>query len=334
VTNTSHGYYHTGHREQPIATDPIADVLEVHARTHAGLLHPRNEDSFRVVDVPGGGALLVVCDGMGGMGRGDEASALAASDLVDSLASVSAAGVTVIRHALLHADERVRRELCSGPEGLTGCTAVVVHVVRGHALVGWAGDSRAYHIRERGVVARTRDHKLVEDLVDAGELTPEEARVSSLSRVVTRAIGGRARSAPPVVPAVLPEPWRLETGDALLLCSDGLCDLVNDAEIADVVGRYPPPVASEILVDTALARGGHDNITAIVAVWRGPPGTADEFPTQPINLEGLASTVRPAPTRRETDGASLKGAALFAFALTVLAVVAVVLAGLAMSAMK
>src|SRR5688500_5989844 len=174
--------------------------LRAHSLTHPGLHHPRNEDTFNVLPTSEGGLLLVVCDGMGGMGRGAEASRLAVHVLSAEMSRSEGLPPDRMRHALRVADQRVREDLCVEGGELPGSTAVMVYVIEGVAHVAWVGDSRAYLIRDGRVVFRTRDHKLVEELVDAGQLTPEEARDSALAHVVTRALGGRSLNEPAVHP--------------------------------------------------------------------------------------------------------------------------------------
>lgn len=248
-----------------------------------------------------GGLLLVVCDGMGGMGRGDEASRLA----IDVLSGVMSRGEGLppdrMRHALRAADQRIRDELCSEFEQ-PGSTAVMVYVLEGVAHVAWVGDSRAYLVRDGRVVYRTRDHKLVEELVDAGQLTPEEARESTLAHVVTRALGGRASTEPPVHPATLGYPWKLRTDDRLLLCSDGVCDLVDDDEISEMIDHTTPAEGTTRLVETALLRGGHDNITCIVAVWDGASWIDDDAATPVIGAGRIAGPPTDSWARGDGDG--------------------------------
>jgi len=194
---------------------------------------------------------------------------------------------------LQRADVDVREALCGNMRGMPGSTAVLVYVIEGQAHVAWVGDSRAYLVRRGRVVERTRDHKLVDELVAAGQLTPEEAEQSTLTHVVTRALGGRDPSEPPVDVAVLGHPWQLDRDDVILVCSDGISDLVRDAEVPSLIadGAKPKEGAAK-LVQVALERGGHDNITAIVGRWHGPalPRSADPTPmiverAQPPQLE-------------------------------------------------
>ncbi|HHO51211.1 MAG TPA: serine/threonine-protein phosphatase [Deltaproteobacteria bacterium] len=254
--------------------------LRTHAQTDRGLLHDRNEDSWAVIDTEEGGRLLVVCDGMGGMGRGDEASRLAVDSLVEAMTSLSEGSPTErMGIAIQAADVQVRDELCEDAGSQPGSTVVMVYVCGGAAHVAWAGDSRAYLVRDGAIVDRTRDHKLVEDLIDTGQLSREEARHSSLAHVVTRALGGRPSTEPAVRAATLGYPWKLMHGDRVLVCSDGLSDLVEDTEIPELVEAGSPEEVTAALVDLANARGGHDNITCIMAIWDGPSWEEDDVAT-------------------------------------------------------
>jgi serine/threonine protein phosphatase PrpC len=245
----------------------MSRMLQVQGATHPGNVHPKNEDSHAVVRLPDGGQLLVVCDGMGGMGRGDQASQLAVQVIEKAFLEATGTVRERLRAAIRAADEAVRATLCVGGQGCPGSTAVLVHVDQGVAHVAWVGDSRAYLVRDGRVVERTRDHKLVQDLVDSGQLTPEEARRSTLGSVITRALGGNPPGVNVSQPAELEKPWELLPGDRVLLCSDGLCDLVTDAEMPRLVGADAPRSATERLVQAAVDRGGHDNITVVLAAF-------------------------------------------------------------------
>ena len=144
---------------------------------------------------------------------------------------------------------------------------------------GWVGDSRAYLVRGRRVLERTRDHKLVEELIEAGQLTADQAKDSSLAHVITQALGGRPPGDRPVKATLLGHPWKLAHGDRIVLCSDGVSDLVEDEELADVVSDGTPEDATYKLLEMSLARGGHDNITAIVLSWDGEDYVEDDVAT-------------------------------------------------------
>lgn len=261
----------------------MALPLQARSATHVGLHHPRNEDSHLVLDLVDGARVLLVCDGMGGMGRGDEASRLAVEVIALELERQNGFPADRMRGALRTADDVVRDRLCRAGEGQPGSTAVMVWVQDGAAHVSWVGDSRAYLIRTGRVVERTRDHKLVEELVDAGQITPAQAKASALAHVVTRALGGRSPDDEQAVrPGILGHPWKLMHGDRILVCSDGLSDLVEDDEVGTLTSDGPPAQVVERLIQVALDRGGHDNITVIVASWDGPDWVEEEVATPVI----------------------------------------------------
>lgn len=263
-------------------------VLRHHAVSHVGLQSRRNEDAYTIASVADG-VLFIVCDGMGGMGRGDQASQLATRVLSETFAALPADMDPPARldRAIGEADTVVRRQLCGDGRGWAGTTAVLVFLTGDQAYVAWVGDSRAYLVRRGAVVERTRDHKLLQELVDQGQITPDEARRSTLSSVITRSLGGRPASAPPVVASQL-GPWRLEVGDKLVLCSDGLCDLVSDGELPGLVADRSVRFAADNAVRTALERGGHDNVTVMVVACDHPdapaPPEVERTPTLPVEL--------------------------------------------------
>lgn len=285
-----------GRGERTLTT---ATPVRVHALTDVGLVHPVNEDSHSITSLDEGGLLLVVCDGMGGMGHGDLASRLAVDSIVDSVKNGVGFPSERLSQALRTADNAVRQELCDGSRGFPGSTAVVVYLVDGLAHVCWAGDSRAYLVRSGAVIERTRDHKLVEDLVRAGQLSREEAAESPVGHIVTRALGGRSRTEKALRPESVGQPWKLHRGDTIVLCSDGLCDLVSDEELPGVIADKPPDTAAKALVELALERGGHDNITVIHAQWDGEDYVEDDHATPAFQ----SREVWPEHTVLDPDGA-------------------------------
>lgn len=258
--------------------------LRVQATTHEGLVHDKNEDSHAVVTTDEGGMLLLVCDGMGGMGHGEVASAMAVEHITRMVREGHGFPPERLRRAVREADTIVRNELCADGRGMPGATAVMAYVLDGMAHVAWAGDSRAYLVRDGTMVERTRDHKLVNELIAAGQLTEEEAKHSALAHVVTRALGGRPPTERPVKASSLGHPWKLSNGDTVVLCSDGVCDLVNDDEVAQMVTGVPPDLGARALLQASLDRGGHDNITCIVARWEGEDYLEDEKATPSFTM--------------------------------------------------
>src|SRR5262249_48046218 len=144
--------------------------------------------------------------------------------------------------------------------GRPGSTVVAVLMHAHGTEVAHVGDSRVYLVHEGQIFRVTRDHSIVQEMVDRGLLTPQQAARHPDANRITRALG----MAPEVEPEVRPQPLLHVTGDAFVLCSDGLSDMVEDAEILAAVDGVPSAQATGKLVDLANARGGHDNITVLV----------------------------------------------------------------------
>jgi protein phosphatase len=209
------------------------------------------------------GHLVIVCDGMGGHADGREAASLALTTILavfDRTATDTPSG-EVLRRAIEEANARVHAmpalEMAGGRPGST-VVALLVHA-RG-AEVAHVGDSRAYLVHQGQVVPLTRDHSVVQQMVDIGVLTPEQAFHHPDANRITRALGMH----PSVEVEVRPQAVLYVVGDAFVLCSDGLSDLVDDTEIRDVVSLETASQAVGKLVDLANARGGHDNITVAI----------------------------------------------------------------------
>jgi serine/threonine protein phosphatase PrpC len=209
------------------------------------------------------GHLCVVCDGMGGHAGGREAAALAVLTILASFdrAADACPPAEVLRAAIEGANRAVHEmrtsEVGFGRPGST-VAAILMHA---HGTeVAHVGDSRVYLIRQGQVSRVTRDHSLVQELVDRGLLSPEQATSHPDANRITRALG----MTPEVEIDVRPNPVMQGAGDAFVLCSDGLSDLVEDQEIGSITASDPPEKAVVKLVDLANARGGHDNITVMV----------------------------------------------------------------------
>jgi protein phosphatase len=209
------------------------------------------------------GHLCVVCDGMGGHAAGREAAELAAATIVhvfeQALDGTSPA--EVLKRAVEEASRRIHEMRTSEVAmGRPGSTAVAILLHAQGTEVVHVGDSRAYLVHEGQISRLTRDHSIVQELVDRGLLTPEQASHHPDANRITRALGMSTE----VEAELRPQPVPHLAGDAFVLCSDGLCDLVADREILAIVGAEPAAQAVGKLVDLANARGGHDNITVAV----------------------------------------------------------------------
>ena len=262
--------------------------LDIAGLTHVGRRKEKNEDNFGVFgeDTPGlrlfrEGALLAVADGLGGHIGGEIASKLAVSIIRDLtkepppepappntdvvLDAHQLGYLPLLRSAIKRANDSIfqtNRDLVQGdrPMGTTLLTALVEPKT---AWIGNVGDSRAYHLRGGEIIARTEDHSWVDEQVKQGLMSPEDAARDKRKNLVTRSIG----TDPEVEADVYT--WRVKSGDILLLCSDGLVNMVTDDEIAAILARpEPAETLARVLVDTANEHGGRDNITAIVAFVR------------------------------------------------------------------
>lgn len=269
-------------------------MSSVAGRTDIGPIADENQDAYLAVDTTDGGRLLVVCDGMGGMGRGAEAARLAVERLETLL--VGGGAQSTLRAALIETDRHLRKTLVDGHSDKPGCTAVAVLVRDDRATVGWAGDARAMHIRHGRVVGHTVDHKLVEELIATGHLNRDRANKSKMSHVVTRCLGGRPSTAEAPEPEVLHRAWALQPGDAVVLCSDGLTDVVDEGEIAVLVSEQTADGASETLVRAALDAHTRDNVTVLVYLHKASTAgrPVEETPTVP-NTEARGRAAPPHP---------------------------------------
>ncbi len=241
------------------------------ALTDVGRLRANNEDAVRVDPAHG---VAVLADGMGGYNAGEVASAMAvdiiAADLARWLAQAEGGARDVRRAMEICVDQANRAiyEAAHANDAYTGMgTTLVMAVLRdGMAVIGHVGDSRAYRWREGRLVQLTRDHSLLQEQLDIGLITAAEAAVSSNRNLVTRALG--------VEDTVLLEltDAPMAPGDVLLLCSDGLNDMLHDADIAAVLGSAESPhEMSQHLIELANGRGGRDNVSVIVVKAQEPP---------------------------------------------------------------
>src|SRR5215467_8483511 len=219
------------------------------------------------------GHLCVVCDGMGGHAGGREASNLALSTIFEwfEAAPLDARPADVLREALLLANRRVFTMSSGGaasPLGRPGSTAVAVLLHANGTEVAHVGDSRCYLAHAGQIVQLTKDHSMVQEMVDLGVLTPEQAATHPDANRITRALGMAAEIEVDVMGQALPH----VAGDTFVLASDGLSDMVTAPEILQTVASAPAAQAVGQLVDLANARGGHDNIT--VQVLRAREGAS------------------------------------------------------------
>ena len=238
------------------------------ALTDPGVTRDKNQDAYQIESLNRNTLLCVVCDGMGGAKSGNVASALAAdvftqevkrtwkSDMstekIDQMleSAVKLANFTVF-------DQAQQFEEFDG----MGTTLVAVLVHNRHVTVIHVGDSRAYRVNADGIWQMTRDHSLVQMMVERGELTQEMARTYPGKNFITRAIGTE-----PMVLCDLYH-WNVARGDYLLLCSDGLSNMMDDQEILfEVVHGVNKQLCCQRLLEIAKNRGAPDNVTSVLVM--------------------------------------------------------------------
>lgn len=251
--------------------------LTIAAISDVGRVRNNNEDSQGHAWLPDGSLFVIVADGMGGHEAGEVASGLAVQ-VVEEVISRDPDDDPRKRlyDALLEANAAILDEgQRSGTRGM-GTTAITAVLKGQEAYIAQIGDSRCYHIRRGQLAWRSMDHTRVQMLVDNGEITDEEARTHPEAGMLTRALGhDRMADGRPLEPDVLPQPLWLEAQDALLFCSDGLHDLLEDWEIGEMVAGRAPDEAAGMLVEAACERGGHDNVTVTIITAGARAGTYD-----------------------------------------------------------
>jgi len=320
--------------------DPHGDVVvNVFGRTDVGRTREHNEDAFVVADLTTNnatlqpevrrhalgpkGTLFMVADGMGGAAAGEIASAMAVEVVLGEMREKWIGAEThdaqefvrAIKRATNAANQQIHTFAASHSEyrGM-GTTATVAGLLGDTLYVAQVGDSRAYLVRDGAARQITKDQSLMQKLIEAGELTEEEAAQSERRNIILQALGPE-----PLIKIDLTH-QQVRRGDVLVLCSDGLSGQVGKDEIARIVTEAPDLVtACKMLIDRANENGGPDNITVIAARFDGsrlnPPGTTDEvghrvFPLPETGqTTAVSADLAPAssPPRRATPASPLSG---------------------------
>jgi protein phosphatase len=309
--------------------------ITVFGKTDLGRTRDHNEDSFLVADLTTReaslqpsvrehmlgpkGTLLLVADGMGGAASGEVASQMAIETVFDHLEKTWCADdatgpeqfATHLKEAVEATNRRIYTAARERPEhkGM-GTTATAVGVLGDHVYIAQVGDSRAYLIRHGEATQLTKDQSLMQRLVDAGELTEEEAEKSERKNIILQALGPDQKVK---VDLTL---QGVRRGDVLVVCSDGLSGQVKREEIAGIVGSPEKDLvtASGELIDLANQRGGPDNITVVVARLSGDglaePKDGERVGHQAYHLLDGESTTEPVPVYTGSPPPEPKGAAL------------------------
>jgi PPM family protein phosphatase len=273
--------------------------LRLFGRTDVGQIREHNEDNFLIADLTTGrrslmeddrnqvvgpkGSLFAVCDGMGGAAAGEVASQMAIDIIYEKMAqggppasrdelaqrlvsTIEEAGLRIFNEARA---DRTRRGM--------GTTATVAALVDSRVFIGNVGDSRAYVLRQGKFVQVTRDQSLVNQLIEAGQLTEEEAETFEHNNIILQALG-TAETVQVDLTYV-----DLRQGDALLLCSDGLSGMIRNDEIREGLLSVDDPLeACKLLTERANQAGGHDNITVLVVKFDGPALTPPRPDDEPL----------------------------------------------------
>jgi len=250
----------------------LKHALEITTCTDPGIVRPHNEDSVAADAAHG---LAVLADGMGGYNAGEVASGMATTVITTEVAQIlgnvkphlideksnKVFAELILREQIRKANASIYHAAQSQPKyaGM-GTTLVVCLFYDNRVMVGHLGDSRLYRMRGKKLSQVTRDHSLLQEQIDAGLITAEQAKTAAHKNLVTRALG--------IDPGVEPElhEYPTRTGDIYLLCSDGLCDMVSDDDIAltlEALGRHLN-LATQQLVQMANDNGGRDNVSVIL----------------------------------------------------------------------
>lgn len=240
-------------------------MMNIWSMTDTGLVRKDNQDAY-AVKTACGHTICVVCDGMGGSAGGQLASRIAVETFTaemekrlspeakpDRLREVSVVAVALANRAV--------REAARSSEEYHNMGTTLVSAVSfdGGVVIANVGDSRAYHINKERIVQVTRDHSLVEHMVERGDITAEEARRHPNRNLITRALG------PDIDPGCDCYTCQLLPGDFLLLCTDGLVNTVTDQEIMDEVLRGDTETCMDRLLAISKSRGASDNVTVVLA---------------------------------------------------------------------
>ncbi len=239
--------------------------MEVYSRTDRGIVRSSNQDYCKTGSLPDGSVWAVVCDGMGGANGGSTASRIAVETIAEQLKELynikkyhdDVEGL--IKEAIAIANQRVY-DMSLNIYSLSGMGTTVVTVLMrdGFAHIVHAGDSRAYLYENGSVRQITKDHSMVQELVDLGRITPEEARDHPNKNIITRALGTRTNLRTDYNKV----PFGKES--VLLICTDGLSNYLTEDDIADFINENKGMELVERLVEQAKSMGGGDNITVAV----------------------------------------------------------------------
>jgi len=241
--------------------------MNIAQKTDVGRQRQDNQDNMSWLSL-GGGELFIVADGMGGEVGGRTAADMAIAAIKESFEKGGLPVIQLLKTSIEEANRRIHAKGTSGDLKFhkMGTTVVVLFIKDDKAYIAHIGDSRIYRYRMGRLERLTKDHSQVQQLVDMGIIKPEEAEDHPDANVITRSLGSK----PVVEVDIRPEPETILPGDKFLLCTDGLSSLVADREIQAILAEERPVHETcDLLIQTALNKGGHDNVTVQLISFDG-----------------------------------------------------------------
>lgn len=239
--------------------------LDIYGATDIGQVRSSNQDTYRCGRLTGEAVYAVVCDGMGGANGGNIASNTAADIIEKRIVSQyredmpEASVLNMLESAVDAANVEVFDKAAADPALMgMGTTLIAVIVDGGRALIVHVGDSRVYHLKSGELVQVTTDHSVVQEMIAKGQITEEQAKGHPRKHFITRAIGVESDVRPDFdIVDVVP-------GDRMLLCSDGVTNMIPDAQLKALLQDGDAADLPAVLIKTANENGGEDNITAVI----------------------------------------------------------------------
>lgn len=237
--------------------------MKIFSKTDSGKVRKENQDAYFADKTADEAAFAVVCDGMGGANAGNVASEIAVKRISEYVIKSYRDGMTAediektVRNAIVSANIELYDMSVNDPKlsGM-GTTVVLAFVKDGTAVIAHVGDSRIYLVNG-GITQLTRDHSVVQSLIESGKITPEDAKFHPRKNVITRALGAEEEV------AVDTARLKLNEGETLLLCTDGLTNFLDDSDILETFKNTDIALTTESLVEKANQNGGGDNITVV-----------------------------------------------------------------------
>ena len=239
--------------------------MKIAGKTDIGMVRSSNQDFYLTGEISNSVSWAVVCDGMGGANGGNIASETAAKTVSDQIKmsyrnEMSSNSIKYLLMSAITAANSDVYDMAMKDESLSGMgtTVVAAIVINGMAYIAHAGDSRAYVIGDNSITQVTRDHSIVQSMIENGEITEEEAKTHPNRNVITRALGVTEKI------DIDYNEIQLDTDQSLLICTDGLTNFVENKQILEIIGNNKFYEYPEKLIEKANENGGGDNITVVM----------------------------------------------------------------------